>query len=407
MMTRVYRFNNELACNIPTSMLPSEQREQVMTEYIKPGYRYTAPDWFYTTVYPYEDRLALILSHNPNVFSPAEMIANYGLDPTKRLQVRPYGTNTWIDAHLYHTTTLLDERGVYNPSMGVSKQVRGRAWIPKTPRSYWENKRNLIEKYNTYPVQIRGTTLPTVETKLRLKRIRDVNIKYLNQIYKGQEVRDDRYIWIIPDNLKCHTAMDISLSLGYQPMVDFYLFNNLIYANFMFPDHAVKLAKYIGRCFRCTSNIQLGLTDEKKYRFYFDIKSHYLSVCPQTYYVDPNGLPIEVSEALAWTNRNLLMNHPGFSNIRAGIKKGKLWVDGLISKFSTKNYMGTENQEIDFGEAEMEYGIVYRFYYAEKIVTYTDRMGVPLPAYGTERVEYTMTGARNIWVDKNGFVWRR
>jgi len=400
--SEIYKLDDgRLACDIPAVALPiARRRELIVDRYIEPGYRYTAPDWFYTTVRAYPDSTALILRYGAP--STAENIINYGLDPTKRIQIMPYGTNRWIDAHLIHYTTLLNEQGLYDPEHGVRKPIRGRVWVPKRPSSYWASKHNLIRRETIYPVKIRGMTLPTIRETKRWKSIRDIIVQYLNQQYRPVEYEDDQYRWIIPTNIVCNNALNRALQLGHQPIAQFYVYNDLIYANFMFPGFEIQMFRAIGRCYRCTSNIQLGLTDERKYRFYFDIKSHYLSICPQTYYVDPTGTPLVISEALAWTNRNLLMNHPGFMNIRAGMKHDKLWVEGLISKFSTKNYIGTENQQIDFGEAEIEHGMIYRLYYAEKTVIYTGS-----EPYGTQRVEDTMIGARRIWVNKDGFVWRR
>ena len=93
--SEIYQLEDgRLACDIPPTALPiARKRELIISKYIEPGYRYTSPSWFYTTVRAYPDSTALILRYGEP--STAESIITYGLDPTKRIQISPYGTNRY------------------------------------------------------------------------------------------------------------------------------------------------------------------------------------------------------------------------------------------------------------------------------------------------------------------------
>jgi len=450
--TRIYETERGLSCNIPSDVLPAAtKRVWEDVSYVEPGYYRTVPGWMYVSIYPHAST-RLILTHIPGV-PPAEVILSKGLDPTLPVQIRAYRSSAWLTAHPYHTTRLIDEQGVYDPTdTSIEKSVYGRATFPvyfpmkyrpewserrkelwKREKANWPELHDYIRSQTIYPFQVRGTTLPRRIKQGRWRTVReDFGIKYLDSVYPVTEYKDGSYRWDIPQHLDCYPVLEEALNIG-NPEVQFYL-HGFIYANFMFPGFEEALYRRIGRCYRSTSHIKIGVVDKRKYKFKFDIRSHYLSMCPQTYYVDPLGNPLPVSEALAWTNLRLLQAHPGFANIRAGFQTGAglirrkwdknkqrmlkiqvepryestLWVEGEISKEKPKDYMGTENVQISLGEGEEEYGEFYKFHYCTKEVEYY-KPPAPPEKYDNDRIEGTMIslGARRIYTDINGFVWLR
>jgi len=453
--TRIYETDTGLACNIPTEILPAPtKRVWEDTSYIEPGYRRTAPGWIYVSVYPHPST-RLVLTHRPSV-PPAEVILSKGLDPTMPVQIRPYRTSAWLTAHPYHTTRLIDEQGLYNPAdTNTEKTVYGRATFPvryplkfkkewsarlkeqwRREKEEWQALHEHIRQQDIYPFQIRGEILPRYIKQGRWKTIReDFGIKYLDNIYPVTEYKDDSYRWDIPKHIEGYNVLEDAVNIG-NPEAQFYQYG-FIYANFMFPGFEEELYRKVGRCYRSTSHIKIGVVKNSKYEFKFDIRSHYLSLCPQTYYLDPNGVPLKIYQALAWTNLRLFQAHPGFANIRAGFQTGTglmrrkwdknkqrmvrtaidrstpaLWMMGNISKENPEgrpmDYLGIENVQISLGEGEKHYGEFHSFYYCTKEVEY-DKPPDPRETYNNDRIEDTMIkmGARRIYTDSNGFVWLR
>jgi hypothetical protein len=454
--TRIYRTDTGLACNIPSEVLPTPiERRWVETTSVIPGRYQTIPGWIYVSVHRHPST-RLILSHIPSI-SPAQAIISKGLDPTKSVQIRPYRSSAWIPAHIYHYTRLIDEIGLYDPTgTSRSKPAYGRATLPRyypeklrpewserrkelwrSEKARWLDLYSHIQSQDIYPFQIRGVTLPRIVKRGHWKDIRgNVAVKYLDSIYATTEYKEDKYRWEIPDYLSCYHVLEEALKIG-NPEVQCYLYG-FIYINFMFPNFENQLFRRIGRCYRSTSHIKIGVVKEKKYEFKFDIRSHYLSIVPQTYYLDPNGKPLPIYQALAWTNLRLFQAHPGFANIRAGFQTGTglvrrkwsktrqrmvrdviptrteptLWIMGEISRINPKgkpmDYLGTENAQISLGEGEKHYGEFHSFYYCTKEVEY-DKPPDPPETYDNARIEDTMIrmGARRIYMDDFGFVWLR
>lgn len=285
--TNIYKINNDYAINIPTIVLPKPEIQEIHKEIKRTGKAYTIPDNYVGMVRHYTDgRTFITIKHAPNIGTVEAISEILGLNPLKPIQIRLYGTSEWINAHKEH--------GVY-----------GRVYIKKKLVN-----RTDLTKYDFYPIRVRGYLPDTYKIITIYRYIRKVVIKYLENIYPTEKYKKDSYRWVIPKNLYCIKPIETAFKLGYRPQIECLQDGEFIYVNFLFTGYEIKIIKELGdKIFRTSQTLNISLSTKRDYYFTLDIKSYYLSVCPKTFILDPNGKIITIGEGEAWTNRNIFNRH--------------------------------------------------------------------------------------------------
>lgn len=413
--TRIYQLNSDLAINIPTSVLPPS-KIQLVEERIKiPGH----PDistWYSVIVRPYRDRTAVLLTSHLGV-SEVEAMSRLGFDTTKPIEIRLHGSSRWIRAHLYH-----------------GRYVR--VWIPKDI-----TRRTKIREYSTYPVIIRGITLPTYEIHLVEKHVKEVIINHMGKTYSTENYAPNKWRWIIPKTIESYPVLLQSFRMlpPIFPLAELHRTGEIIYLDFMFySDGARKVSEQVGYAWRnmAVRNYVAAKTAGLGYPFLCEIRVSYISSTPKRFYqikerpvYDKGALTLK--QALETSVYNLLQYF--FPSSKAEYKySGMSFAEhqGII-EFTTekvdlqRRYTRLKKvpRIISIGEDSKEpWGITeYPYYKAIKYIRIIGKWaykhqdftrGIYLDE-DIERVLYqveqdrVMKGyPRRTWIDDNGFVWR-
>lgn len=375
--TRVYELEGQLAINIPTQVLPEEKIQLVEEIVTIPGYEAELErgSWYYTTVYTHAGRTALVLSPYPHV-GPRHALEELGLDPIQPISIRLYGSNKWIDAHKYHWES-------------PTTRSHGRVWIPKDVII-----RTKLQDYTTYPVKIRGITLPVTTKRIVRKRVRNVIISHFNREYSTDNYAINRWRWIIPDHIICYPILKRALELGVTPECECHLVGGIIQVDFIFSDVGGKFVSrdltFAYRNLRL-KNYSVTLPEELDYPMLCEIRVFIHMSCPKEFFQDLERYML-LDDALGISLHNVQMFFT--QSIQHAIKKEKLKKGDKISITE-----GDEiNKKVSYGETEG-----YRYGYCEKYIRILNRAGTW--EYHTERIDSDLRRNKNVVVDSNGFIW--
>lgn len=404
MNTNVYRFNNELAINIPSAVLPPSRIEYVEERVEIPGYEAETTNWYDVIVRPYKGRTAVLLTSMLSISEP-EAMSRLGLDPTKPIYIRPYGTNIWIPAHKYH--------GYY-----------GRVWIP---RQYV--RRTKIRDFEIYPVIIRGTTMPEIRIIPVRKRVRDVQIEHMGETYTPEHVGEDRWRWIIPPKVESYHALQTAFPLRITPIAECNRKGDLIIIDFAFTRPAGKIvAEQTDYAYRNMAVRNYTATKKLDYPFLCEIRATYLTATPKMFYQPEDKIYIikpghmsnehymELSEALKITVYNILQSffqrakpdHPYSTMSWADhidaidFVTTKIKLHQAYSHLPRDLYMEYETDSDRQGENEYYRCIKYVRILNEH--SYKNR-NLDMYVYLDDDIEGVLVNRPEINVDPNGFIW--
>ena len=119
--TAVYKFNGDLAINIPRAVLPPATLQYVEEKEVIPGHPVEIREWIPLVLG------AVQTDGRIPMFLPPDLMGRLNLDVTKPIKVRLYGEPTkWFTSHIWH------------------RPLRDRVHIPREP------VRNLKLRPHTY-----------------------------------------------------------------------------------------------------------------------------------------------------------------------------------------------------------------------------------------------------------------
>jgi len=280
--TRVYEIEEDLAINIPTDVLPPSKMQVVEERIETPGYEAETETWYHVIVRPYKGRTALLLTPDISI-SPLESMTRLGLDPDKPISVRLYGSRRWINAHLYHG-------------------YHGRVWIPAPI-----TRKTRVRDYTTYPVIIKGTTLPRIEIQTVRREVRDVKVDHMGKTYPTENYAPNRWRWRMPKEIDCYPVMVKAIGMNIYPEAQCHREDEIILIDFIFSKPSGRVvSEAMGYAFRNMAVRNYTATVEVDYPFLCEIRATYLSSCPLTYYQPDETHNIMLKNALEITVYNIL-----------------------------------------------------------------------------------------------------
>lgn len=403
--TRVYRMDDgRLAINIPQSVLPPAKVEKVEETIEVPAEEIETIDYINALIRVYSDGIRLLLT--PTGETPFDFLERIGFDPYMPIQVKPYGSKEWLNAHLYH-------------------DYYGRVWIPRRFA-----KKHKMEKKQFYPVLLRGYTKPVYRKKKIRKRVRRVFINHMDKQYFGEEYGIDKWRWIIPEEIESHPILGKSLDLGIYPYCELVQWGKgVIFADFFFrPIDGAIVSKNYGLAFRSMSVRNYTATVQVDYPFLAELRATYISTCPKSFYKEPQ-MPIE--KALAITVYNMLQHffQPAapdlpYSKLSYAEYKNKvrhtqerLYLPNEYPQVTEVPEVLVEGEElnikISYGEIpDVPYNRDDHFYRCIKYVRVINEQSYKYKGNKKNEYEYlddaitnTLRGNLDIVVDEKGFVW--
>jgi len=177
-MTRIYRVDGKLSCNIPQRVRPKVVvYDETIREPVEPEQFQATLTWFPIIVRAYTEpeRTALLLTHDPTM-SPIRVLESLDLDTTRPIEVKLYGHGPWLKTHLFH--------GRY-----------ARVWIPRKIE-----QRLHIRDYDYYPVLIRGWTRAQIKEHRIQRQEETIIIRHLGNEYYATKVGVS-WRWELPNEL--------------------------------------------------------------------------------------------------------------------------------------------------------------------------------------------------------------
>lgn len=403
--TRVYRLGERLAVNIPSSVLPPAKVESVEEVIEEPAKQIETIEYINALVRVYSDGVRLLLT--PTGETPFSFLSYVGFDPYMPIQVKPYRSKNWFNAHLYH-------------------DYYGRVWIPKS-----FVKAMKMEKRTFYPVRIRGYSKPVYEKKLIRKRIRRVFINYFGVDYFAEEYGIDKWRWLIPEDIVGYPNLVLALEQGYYPYCELHQLGvGTIHADVFFnmPDAAI-VSKTSMVAYRTMSVRNYTATVHISYPFLAEIRATYVTTVPKAFYKEPS---MSIEKALAITVYNLLqhffqpaspelpyskLSYAEYKN-KVHYTQQKLYLPNeypLVTETPELLVEGEEsNIEISYGEIpDTPYGRDNHFYrcikYVRVVNEYSYKYRQKMKSeyeYHDDQITQTIQGIDAVEIDGQGFVWK-
>lgn len=374
--TKIRRSGGKLVADLPFYAMP-EVRRQVVSVHV-PGDVVQTMNYLTLRTGSVEGGTGRLPVH-----IPPWLLAQLGIDTTKRISLRLYRHPGFFISHSYH---------------GL---LSGRAWIPMAAIQNLK-----LQPNTTYSFQIRGFT-PARDYE-REEEVREIRISHLNMEYAT-----NTRAWAIPDitanlmgvSIKPEMLFGWAVDAGYDVFAQWFYEDTpgFISVDFIVSPNDKESAKFIAKnnniAFRDMTLRNYTATDDLDYGFLAEIRCTHLSCYPRSSYAFSEGY-MTLMEGLRITVQNIVNFWFQFrgegSHIRCAEKKGKI-------KYEV---MGEENTTpVSYGEVHG-----FPFEYADKyvrILAHNDEY-----EYFNARLEKDLHGKRfkdgsMLVVDKNGFLWLR
>ena len=393
--TRIYRLDDELAINVPSSVLPPAQiyREEKYT----PSYYAETRNTYPVIVRPYTGRTAVLLTPMGGI-APYVAMQELGLDTAKPIEIRLHGYREWIPAHIYH--------GYY-----------GRVWVPADIA-----KRTKIREYTSYPAFIRGWT-PAIVPEEVVRR--EVLIRHFGTRYQAQEYGNDRYRWVIPHHLESYPVIKVAADRGISPKCrcHYDIQYQDIQTDFMIEKHDAKDLGYATGIFYRNMAVRnyTATIETRGYPFLAELRATLITNVPQEYYQTREHY-LKLIDALGITVQNMVFFF--MKSVRHAEKKDKVsWTQQKIDKVmvtATPDFeydiidetYGLEiNEKIDYGEA-MDFKIGHVEKYIRIINEQSYKRNDFNPhrqdewfVYQDDEIEAVLAANPFVDIDEYGMVW--
>jgi len=414
--TTVYKFNDDLAINIPRAVLPPASMQYIEEEEIIPGHPELIQEWIPLVV-------GRISEYSPGrfripMFLPPDVMARLNLDVTKPIKVRLYGEpEKWFTSHLWH------------------RPLRDRVWIPH------ETLEKLKLKPHTYwMAYLSGTTLPEKRVRMVPQMVRKVVIDYFDKQYPAEQIGPDSWRFIIPKEFECYPVLLQAFKMipPIYPLAEVHRMGEIIYLDFYFySDQGRLVSEKMNYAWRSMSvrNYVAAATVDLGYSLLIEIRTSYISSCPKRFYqikerpvYDKDALTLK--QALGTTVYNLLQYF--FPHAKEGKYSSVSYAEhmGTIEYTTEKvdlkrRYPRLRNvpRIISLGEDSTEPWelTAYPYYKAIKYIRiinedcykaqeftryiYTND-DVERVLYQNEEKQLEKGFPRRTWLDQNGFLWR-
>lgn len=413
--TRVYEINDDLAINLPTSVLPEPKLKEVEEITEIPGYLAETETTYPVIVRPYKGRTALLLTSSIDI-SPEIALDRLGLNPYTPIWIRFPRRKKWIPAHLYH--------GYY-----------GRVWVP----AYIRRELN-IRRFDIYPIFIRGTTYPEKRIRIIRKPVREIIIDHMGKECTADEYSLDRWRWIIPKEIESYPVLlqGFRMIPPIYPLAEVHRQGDIVYIDFLYySDGARKVSEQIGYAWRNSAvrNYTAAATVDLGYPFLLEIRVSTITSCPKRFYqikeravYDKGALTLK--QALETCVYNLLQyffphaKQGKYSSVSYAEHMGKIEFTAekidlqrryprlrnvpRITSLGEKSTEPWDIMEYPYYKAIKYIRIINEDCYKKQEFTryiYTND-DVERVLYQNEEKQVEMGLSRRIWLDDSGFVWR-
>lgn len=411
--TTVYKYNDDLAINIPRSVLPPASMEYVEQEEWVPGHPATIQEWIPLVLG------ALQKDGRIPMFLPPSLMGRLNLDITKPIKIRLYGEpEKWFTSHIWH------------------RPLRDRVWIP----------RDTVKKLGLVPhsyglVWLSGTTLPEKRIRMVPQMVRKFAINYFDKQYPAEQIEGDRWRLIIPKEIECYPVLLQAFLMipPIYPLAELHRVGNIIYLDFYFyPDRARMVSEkmnYAWRSMACR-NYTAAATVELAYPFLCEIRISHISSTPKRFYqikeravYDKEALTLK--QALETSVYNLLQYF--FTPAKEGYKYSSMSYAEHMGKIEyttekvdlQRRYPRLRNvpRITSIGEDSKEPWelTAYPYYRAIKYIRIIGKWAyknqnftrhiyldedIERVLYQNEERRVEAGLPRRIWIDEAGFIWR-